>query len=245
MTEHGNVAVKMEANRLCASKQDPTRRTARAGVSKVSYRAGQVVLRHGEEHSVLYVVLSGRLSIARRTSRGRQKIVAVLERGDVCGGLTNSEADTQTMATTAMSPAVLLRIESDGLAALLSDHPQVGRYLLQALASQVRRASVSVGDQVFLDVGGRLAKWMVGRRARTEPAMAPDTEGLVMRFSQQHVADVIGTSREDVNRCLAVFARRGWVENRRGQVRILDAAALRRRGSWPSAPPRPSARNGS
>jgi CRP/FNR family cyclic AMP-dependent transcriptional regulator len=233
MTEHANVSVQVivEPTDQCASQQDPTRRTARAGLSRVSFKAGQVVLGQGEEPSVLYLVLSGHLSIARRTPRGRQKIVAVLERGDVCGGLTGSEAGTETMATTAMGPAVLLRIESDGLADLISDHPQVGRYLLQALAIQVRRVSVSVGDHVFLDVGGRLAKWLVGRTVRTEPEMTHDTEGVVMRFSQQHVADVIGTSREDVNRCLAVFARRGWVDNRRGQVRILDAAALRRRGS--------------
>src|SRR4029079_2821435 len=106
--------------------------------------------------------------------------------------------------------------------------PDVSMHMLQALARRLRRANDVVADLVFTDVPGRVAKNPLDLAARFGEQ---ERDGLHVHhdLTQEELAQLVGASRETVNKALADFAGRGFLrlEGRAGG--ILDIERLTRR----------------
>ena len=77
---------------------------------------------------------------------------------------------------------------------------------------------VEVIDELLLHrVDLRLAAWLAERT----PAQG------IIAATHQAIAAELGTAREVVSRILKEFERRGWLALTRGEIRLLDQAALR------------------
>ena len=106
--------------------------------------------------------------------------------------------------------------------------------LLQALAQRLRRTNEAMADLVFSDVPGRVAKALLDLASRFGQPQ-PDGSILVTHdLTQEELAQLVGASRETVNKALADFQNRGWISL---EPRNVDRA--RRRAPHP---PRPVAR---
>ena len=102
-------------------------------------------------------------------------------------------------------------------------------HLLGRLAQRLRRTNEAVGDLVFSDVPGRVAKALIdlGERFGKE-----QPEGLYVHhdLTQEELAQLVGASRETVNKALADFASRGWLKLDGRAVLITDFERLSKRG---------------
>jgi CRP/FNR family transcriptional regulator len=100
--------------------------------------------------------------------------------------------------------------------------------MLQALARRLRRANDVTADLVFTDVPGRVAKNLLDLADRFGEQ---DRDGLHVHhdLTQEELAQLVGASRETVNKALADFAARGWLQISARSVLILDIERLRRR----------------
>ena len=113
---------------------------------------------------------------------------------------------------------------------------QVARYgevptllrLLRVLARRLRRTNNNLADLIFTDVPGRVAKQLLqlAQRFGTQ-------EGGALRvthdLTQEEIAQLVGASRETVNKALADFAQRGWLRLEGKSVLIADSERLARR----------------
>ena len=82
---------------------------------------------------------------------------------------------------------------------------------------------------VFSDVPGRVAKALIdlGERFGKET-----DEGLYVHhdLTQEELAQLVGASRETVNKALADFASRNWIRLDGRAVLIIDVERLNKRG---------------
>ena len=117
----------------------------------------------------------------------------------------------------------------DALRPLLVNRPEVAEKLLQALAQRLRRSNEVLADLVFADVPGRVAKAIIGLGERFG---VQKDEGLFVNhdLTQEELAQLVGASRETVNKALADFASRGWVRLEPRSVVVLDYERLSKRG---------------
>ena len=100
--------------------------------------------------------------------------------------------------------------------------------MLGALARRLRRTNDSLSDLVFSDVPGRVAKALLdlsNRFGRPTDAGVLVDHGL----TQEELAQLVGASRETVNKALADFASRGWLRLEAKAVVLLDVERLRHR----------------
>ena len=110
----------------------------------------------------------------------------------------------------------------------LEGRPVVARGLLAQLAGRLRKANAVVADLVFSDVPGRVAKALLDladRFGRT----ADDGVHVHHDLTQEELAQLVGASRETVNKALADFASRGWLRLEPRSVVIMEVDRLRRR----------------
>ena len=83
-------------------------------------------------------------------------------------------------------------------------------------------------DLVFTDVPGRVAKALLDLADRFG-VPTPDGVQVNHDLTQEELAQLVGASRETVNKALADFAARGWIQLAAKSVLVTDTDRLRKR----------------
>jgi CRP-like cAMP-binding protein len=189
---------------------------------------GDHLFREGDPGDALHVVVDGKVKICRTAADGRENVIAVLGPGDLLGELALFDAQPRGATATAVTPAVLATLSAGDFHAWLGEHPGVALGLLRALAERLRQTNEAMADLVFADVPGRIAKTLLGLAERFGTA---DGDGVRVAhdLTQEELAQLVGASRETVNKALSEFAARGWLRVDGRAVVLLDLPRLERR----------------
>jgi CRP-like cAMP-binding protein len=194
----------------------------------IEVRRGEVLFNEGEPGDSLYIVLSGRIKVGRRAADGRQNLIALMGPSDMVGELSLFDPGPRTATATAVVDSRLARLRKHALRPWLTNRPEIAEQLLRVLARRLRRTNNTVADLIFTDVPGRVAKnllQMAGQFGSRDGGVLRVTHDL----TQEEMAQLVGASRETVNKALADFASRGWLRLDGKSVIILDPERLARR----------------
>jgi CRP-like cAMP-binding protein len=189
---------------------------------------GQTLFEEGEPGDRLYVILDGKVKLGHSSPDGRESLMAVLGPGEMFGELSLFDPGKRAATATALTDASVLELSNEQLMPWLAGRPEVAAALLQALARRLRRTNEAMADLVFSDVPGRVAKALMdlGEKFGT---VTPDGLLVTHDMTQEEIAQLVGASRETVNKALADFTQRGWLRLESRQVLIVDVERLRRR----------------
>ncbi|MGH3546442.1 MAG: Crp/Fnr family transcriptional regulator [Mycobacteriales bacterium] len=189
---------------------------------------GHAIFTQGEFGDSLYIVLRGKVKVGRRTPDGRENLLAVVGPSDICGELSVFDPGPRTANAIALTECRLGRLRQDALRPWVAARPQITEQLLRVLARRLRRTNDMLADLIFTDVPGRVAKHLLLLAKRFGAR-----EGVALRvthdLTQEELAQLVGASRETVNKALADFASRGWLRLEGKSVVILDPERLARR----------------
>ena len=191
----------------------------------VPFARGDTVFREGEPGDALYVVLDGKVKIVRTAADGRENLLAVLGPGELLGELAVFDGFARTANAVALTDATLARLAHADFARYLTQRPGVAVELLRVLAERLRATNAAMADLVFTDVPGRVAKTLLALAGR----FGDDAGRVEHDLTQEEIAQLVGASRETVNKALADFAARGWLRLDGKAVEILDRDRLERR----------------
>jgi CRP/FNR family transcriptional regulator, cyclic AMP receptor protein len=213
---------------LFETLDDEGARALRAGVADVQLARGDRLFDEGDAGDRLYVVLDGKIKLTRTASDGRENLLSVLGPGEMFGELSLFDPRPRTASAVAVTDSRLAGLGHDYLRQWLTGRPDVAMHLLRALAQRLRRANDVMADLVFTDVPGRVAKALLDLADRFGE---DQEEGLQVHhdLTQEELAQLVGASRETVNKALADFATRGWLQLSAKSVLILDPDRLAKR----------------
>jgi len=213
---------------LFAALDEEAALAVRQSMVEVSLPKGQVLFREGDFGDRLYVVAEGKLKVGRTSTDGRESLLSVLGPGEMFGELTVFDPTARMGTAIAVTDCLLYSLSSDNLKPWLAQRPDVSMSLLRQLSKRLRRSSEVVSDLVFSDVPGRVAKSLLDLADRFG---VPTEEGVHVAhdLTQEELAQLVGASRETVNKSLADFAGRGWLRLEGRAVTLLDVERLRRR----------------
>ena len=203
-------------------------RALRRQMTDVKLSRGEHLFSEGDEGDSLYVVLDGKIKLTRAAPDGRENLLSVLGPGDMFGELSLFDPRPRTSTASAVTDATLASLRQDALLPWLTEHPQGSTHMLRALAQRLRRANDVIADLVFTDVPGRVAKNLLDLADRFG-TQEPDGLHVHHDLTQEELAQLVGASRETVNKALADFAARGWLQISARSVLILDQERLRKR----------------
>ncbi|HEX9259362.1 MAG TPA: Crp/Fnr family transcriptional regulator [Acidimicrobiales bacterium] len=182
---------------------------------------GDVLFSEGDEPDSLYVVLSGRIAIARRSTDGRESVVALMETGDLFGEMGLLDELDRSADARALEPSRILRIPYEPVRAVFDADPSLLWGVVRLLSGRLRNMDEALADSVFLDVTGRTAKRLL--------ELADGADEFVLPVTQEELAGMVGASRERVNKAIASFIRLGWLEQSDRRYRVLNRERLTNR----------------
>ena len=203
--------------------------TLRSSMTLVKLRKGQSLFKEGDDGDHLFIVSSGKVKLGTKSPDGRENLLMILGPGDMFGDLSLFDSGPRTATATAVTDTKLLSLGQDKVIPWVKEHPEVSLHLLARLASRLRRTNEVVGDLVFSDVPGRVAKALIDLGVKFGEKRE---EGLFVNhdLTQEELAQLVGASRETVNKALADFAQRGWLRLEARSVMILDYERMLKRG---------------
>jgi CRP/FNR family transcriptional regulator, cyclic AMP receptor protein len=197
------------------------------------YAAGEPILREDEPGDLFFVILRGQVKVFVDSEHGREVVLTHLQAGDFFGEMALFDNETRSASVSALTPSELVVLRRKDFLAVLEEEFPIARRILTTLSARLRRANEMIESLVLLDVGGRLAGYLL-RLARESGT--PQEEGWysVSRPTHQVIANTIGASRETVTRLLRQFSDRGLIRMRgstvwiRGEQRRATPAGIQR-----------------
>ena len=213
---------------LFAGLEDEAATALSSAMGELHLNKGDVLFHEGDSEDRLYIVVSGKIKLGRAGSAGRENLLAVLGPGQMFGELSVFDPGPRSTTATAVTACELRTLEHDELIPWLTDRPEVAQGLLSQLAARLRRANDVVADLVFSDVPGRVAKQLL-ELAQRFGDKRDDGMHVHHDLTQEELAQLVGASRETVNKALADFAARGWIRLEPRSVTILDVERVERR----------------
>jgi CRP-like cAMP-binding protein len=213
---------------LFAGLDDPAWAALASRLETRTLPHGEPLFREGDLGDALHVVTEGKVKICRTAADGRENVIAILGPGDLVGELAIFDSQPRGASAVAVVDCTLASLSANDFRRWLGEHPAVAVDLLRALAIRLRQTNEAMADLVFTDVPGRIAKTLLGLAERFGES-GGDGVRVSHDLTQEELAQLVGASRETVNKALADFASRGWIRLDGKAVVLLDTDRLARR----------------
>jgi len=187
--------------------------------------AREVLFSKGDSGNQLYGILSGRLKVLAAGADGKEVVFSLQGPGEVIGEIALIDGNARSATVVAMEPCNLLTLHRRDLIPFLEHHPKVAIHLAAVMAARVRRLSERAEDALFLTLPARLAKKLLAL-ANTYGHPTPEGVLIDVRLPQQDLADLVGTTRESINKQLRSWEEEGFVKLERTRITILRPEEL-------------------
>lgn len=176
-----------------------------------SYQKNDVILMEDEVGTALFVIVTGKVKVARSSNDGREVILTILSDSDFFGEMAILDGQTRSATVTAIEDSELFLIQRNDFLNLLREHPEIAISLLQELTKRIRTADVKIKALSLKDAEGKVATVILQladdlgkiKQGKVEIEKLP---------LQQDLANMAGTSRETISRTLHSFAKKGLIE---------------------------------
>jgi CRP-like cAMP-binding protein len=189
------------------------------GRSISDYRKGKIVFRQGDPADAVFYIQKGKIKLTVVSERGKEAVVGILGPSHFFGeGCLNGHPLRVTTAT-AIDQSVITRIPKAAMIAALHDEPEFSELFMADLLSRNSRIEEDLIDQLFNSSEKRLARILLllanfGKDAATEP--------IIGEFSQETLAEMIGTTRSRVSFFMNKFRKLGYIEYN-GKIEIRNS----------------------
>lgn len=194
------------------------------------YPPGSVIFVQGDAGDRCYVIVSGAVKIAAYAPDGREAVLAVLGPGDLFGELALFDSAPRSADAIVIDDAELLSLDGEAITGAARSNPEMALAWLRILAKRLRMTNEALQDAAFFDVAGRVARRLADL-AEAHGEVRDDGVAIKIPVSQESLANMVGATRESVNKALGALARRNLVvrEGRRYVVRDIDQLRARAR----------------
>ncbi len=188
-------------------------------------KPGQVLCRKGDPGVQLYGVLTGRLRVLSEGGEGKEVILNFVGPGEVIGDIAVIDTQPRSATVESIEAAEVVCLHRRDLLPFLHQNPKAAIQLAAGLARRVRALSSVVEDALLLAIPARLAKKLLAL-SQSYGKPTPAGTRIELRLPQHQLGEMIGATRESVNKTLRGWVDQGAIEVDRGYVTLKDPAAL-------------------
>lgn len=191
----------------------------------ISHPARHTVFQEGEAGDHLLVVMQGRVKVSLISPEGREAILSILEPGDVFGEMALLDGEPRSATVTTMEKSTFLVLWRRDFLPFLERNPQVALKLLAALSKRLRATNEMVGGLSFLNLPARLARILINLGQQYGKLTA---EGIAIgiKLSQEELGNLVGVSRESVNRQIRLWVEAGVLDYTHGTMILKNSDVL-------------------
>lgn len=206
--------------------EDLRRLAAEAQVLR--YPRSTTIFQKGDPGSSLMAVIRGRVKVCTYSTDGRELVLNIIGQGGLFGEIAVLDGRPRTADAVTLEETDLLVLARGHLLPFLTGNPEVVSRLLAVLCQRLRQASEHLEDALLREAPSRIARGLLRLIETFGQAKPEGGIRLDIKLSQQQLGNLIGVSRESINRHLGDWARAGYLTMEEGRILIRDRALLER-----------------
>jgi CRP/FNR family cyclic AMP-dependent transcriptional regulator len=187
--------------------------------------AHTTIFQKGDTSASMMAVVRGKVKICTYSADGKELVLNIIDRGGVFGEIAVLDGRPRTADAVTLEETDLLVLDRARLLPILSAHPEITTRLIGVLCERLRQTSEHLEDAMLREAPSRLARGLL-RLAGTFGRDEPGGTRLDIRLSQQQIGNLIGASRESVNKHVVDWTRAGHLVMKSGCIVIRDREAL-------------------
>lgn len=173
----------------------------------------------------MMLVLRGNVRVSSISLNGKEIVLNIINEGEILGEIAVLDGGPRSGDAFAMTDCELLVLNRRDFTPYLEKHPEICLMLIKILCERLRRTSEQVEDLVFRHVKGRIAKALLQLSRRSGRAQVSSGQ-LELHLSQSELGNIVGSTRESVNKQLTEWEEQGIVAIAKELIIIRDAAKL-------------------
>ncbi|MBM3580953.1 MAG: Crp/Fnr family transcriptional regulator, partial [Alphaproteobacteria bacterium] len=189
------------------------------------YAAREVVWRKGDYGNGMMAVLAGHVKLGARAASGRELAFGIVKPGEIFGEIALLDGQARSVDATALDACEILFIDRRDFIPFLAGHPDIAIRLMTTLCARLRRTGQKVEDSA-LGLAPRLARSLL-QLADHHGRSSPEGLRIECRLSQRDLGQLIGMSRESVNKQLGRWRRQGLIAFEHRVLVIRDPGLFR------------------
>jgi CRP/FNR family cyclic AMP-dependent transcriptional regulator len=189
------------------------------------YAAGQEIFAKDSPGNSMMLVLRGSVRISSISLTGKEIVLNIINAGEIVGEIALLDGGERSGDAVAISDCELLVLNRRDFMPFLEKRTDICLMLIRILCQRLRQTSEQVEDLLFRHLEARVAKALL---QLAKHSGRPDVPGsaLALHLSQSELGNIVGSTRESVNKQLQVWHRAGLIELAKGSIVIRDAAAI-------------------
>lgn len=193
-----------------------------------SLKKGQTLFRKGDEGSSLYIIKQGTIKIVLPSRLGDEVIVTMFSAGDFFGEMALFDGKPRSADALAMEPSQIYVLNRNDFLIFLQSNINAMKSILSQLTNRLRNTDDFLESTCFLSVSARLAKKLL-ELAESYGQNDGDKVYIDLSLTQKEIGDMIGSTRESINKELKILRDKGLITMQENKIQIVDITRLKRR----------------
>ncbi len=192
------------------------------------FEKNEIIIHRQDVGDTFFTLLDGAVKVVLDDDEGKEFIVGILRENDFFGELSLLDGGPRSASVIAIEPTEVVALRREDFLRQMEQQPQMAIKLLTELGRRLRKANEHIESLAFLDVCGRLARFLL--------EIAPDAKDeksgrLIVKVthSRTELANIIGTTRETLTRALKTLETMGYIQINKNEFTILNTGGLRNR----------------
>jgi CRP-like cAMP-binding protein len=214
--------IKTSLETRITSSFDPNKFLAIVSKGKTisKYSTKQSIFSQGQLADAVFYIQKGKVKITVVSKLGKEAVVAILGPGQFFGEGCLNGHPLRVSTSTTMEESTITRLEKATMIATLHSEPEFSELFMAYLLSRNGRIEEDLIDQLFNSSEKRLARLLLllanfGKEGRPEP--------IRVKYSQETLAEMIGTTRSRVSFFMNKFRELGFVDYNGQQIEVHNS----------------------
>ena len=185
-------------------------------------KRGAAIFSKGDPGNSLIAVIRGTVKISISSAEGRSAILNLIGPGEIFGEVALLDGLARTADATANTNCEIFVIDRREFLPFVRSQPALAMKFIELLCARLRWTSDQVEQVILQNLPGRLASALI--RLTEKYQLAPG--GCTIAITQQEISEMVGMTRESINKQLRAWAARNWVRLEHGAIVVLDTESL-------------------
>jgi CRP-like cAMP-binding protein len=181
------------------------------------FRNDETIMLAGDARRAIFFITKGQAKVFYESKNSRNGILSLLDIGDFFGEiqLFNGNATSSYSAKSEGECSVII-LRGEDFKEIVTSDQRLSAVFIEKIAQKLNRAYMQAASLSMNTIKKRIAACLmqfINERGVRTPFKSGKSEIVLRnRPTQQQIAEMTGTTRETVNRELAILAKEGYIE---------------------------------
>ena len=178
---------------------------------------GDTVFMQGDPASSIFILHEGTIKISRVNTDGRKLTIDLIEPGQFFGELCLAGEKERRSFAEAMADSSFCELDKDHLKEFMHKRPDFALKLIKHMGNRRLAMENLLENMAFMDVATRVVALLMKYAVKSI---------VKVPLTHQEIADLTGSTRVSVSRCIAKLRNDGLIETAGERIRLADKLAL-------------------